>query len=101
MTQHLAIRQTARQHGMHGSYIQQSLTRESALTKHILVNLRARGAIRVDAALPGKQPMEQRKLLGYWQGRCDARLQDAVTADDGMFVAIDNGLVVWVGSYAD
>ena len=60
MAEHLAFGQAAAQHRMHGLHMQQALAGEGALTEHILVNLGAGRAVRINPAAPGKQHVEQR-----------------------------------------
>ena len=48
---------------MQGLDMEQPFTAEAAFTKNILVNLGARGAVGVNAALPGKQPVVGRAFL--------------------------------------
>ena len=80
VAEHFAVGQTPRQHNMHHPHMQQPLAGKSALAKQILVNLGGGGAVRVNATLPGKQPVVEREILGRRQGCGNARLENAIAA---------------------
>ena len=62
VAQHLALGQAAGQHRVHRLHVEQALAGEGAFAEQVLVDLGAGGAVRVDAALPGKQPVVEREL---------------------------------------
>ena len=100
MAQHLAVRQSARQDRMHSLHVEQALARESSLAKKILVDLGGGGAVRVNAALPGKQPAVRRGVLCVWQRSRHMRLQYAVAADHPASCSVPHRLVARVGRHA-
>ena len=100
MAQHLALRQSACQHGMHRLHIEQPLAGEGAFAKKILVYLGAGCAVGIDAALSRKQPVVQRDVLGCGQRRGHARLQDAIATHHAASVCGEMRLVVRVRCHA-
>ena len=88
VAQHLVLRQPAGQHPRAGGHVDQALADGAAFVEQVLVDLGAGRAVRVDAALAGKQAAKQRAVaLGVrcaWhcrqQRRGDPGLQHAVAA---------------------
>ena len=78
--------QAAAEDGVHRLDVEQALAGVSAFAEDVLVDLGARGAVRVDAGLPGEEPVVQRDLLGLGQRRRDVRLQDRVATLDALAV---------------
>ena len=88
MAQHLLLGQPARQHGMHRLHVEKAFAGECTFSEHVLVNLGGRRAVRINAALPGKQPVEHRRVFEGWQGRHHPGLQDAITAHNAPLLPI-------------
>ena len=86
---------------MHRTHVEQAFAGERPLAEHILIDLRTGRAVRVNTALPRKQPVKQREVFRRWQWRDDARLQDAVAADHTATARIKRGLILRVGGNAD
>ena len=80
--------------------MQQAFAGEAALAKYVLVDLGGGGAVGVDTALPGKQPVVEREILARRQGGGYARLQDAVALHHALARSIDPGLVLGVLGHA-
>ena len=100
VAEHQAFGQALVQHGVHGLHVEQCLAGVGPFEEHVLVDLGAGRAVGVDAALAGKQPVEQGEVARCRQGRGDARLQDAVAAGHHACAWVDLGLVVGVCSDA-
>ena len=64
------------------AHVQQTFAGERAFFEQVLIDLRRRHAVRIDAALAGEQPVKRRDLSRHRQRCRDARLQDAVAGDD-------------------
>ena len=94
VAEHAPLGQAPGQHRVHGLNVQQSLATERAFVEYVLVHLRARGAVGVDATLSCEQPVKARQVLGRGQGGHHARLQDAVPTDDALTARIEPRLVV-------
>ena len=101
VTEHLAVGQAVRQHGVHRGDVEQALAGESAFAEDVLIDLGARRAVGVDAALAGEQPVIEREVFRCRQRRADARLQDAVALRDDAPHRVDDRLVVRVRRDAD
>ena len=67
---------------MHRLDIEKPLAGKGALAKKVLINLRGRRAVGVDAALPGKKPVVIGEIAGLRQRRDHARLQNSIAARD-------------------
>ena len=100
VAQHLAFGQAQRQRGVHGLNVQQALAGEAALAEQVLVDLGAGCTVGVQAALA----VEQRVVAGgrvlRRQWRFNARLQDAVAADDAAHARIPARLIHRVRRHA-
>ena len=59
-----------------------ALACERAFVEQVLIDVRDRRRVGIDAALGGKYPLEQRAALAHRQGGGDARLQDAIARHD-------------------
>ena len=101
VAQHLTFGQTTGQHCMHRAYVEQSFASEGALVEQVLIHLGACSAVRVNAALSGEQPVIQRERFWRRQWRHDARLQDAVTADNAGAEHVELRLILRVGCHTD
>ncbi len=101
MAQHLAFGQTGMQHGVQGLHVEQALSAEAALAEQVLVDIGAGGAVRVDAALAGEQPVERCRLAGGRQRRDQMRLQDPEARHHAPAAAIEPGAVLRVRGHGD
>ena len=72
-----------------------------ALGEEILVDVRDRGGIGIDAGGTGKHAPKERALALGGQGRRDPRLEDAVALDDATFARLEPGPVQRVRQGAD
>ena len=93
VAQDLLLRQAPGQYGVHGRHMQQAFAAERALGKHILINLRRGRAVRVNTALPAKEPVKRRGRLRARQRRRDARLQDGIARQHAAARHIHAGLI--------
>jgi hypothetical protein len=100
VAQHEAFGQACIEHRMHGLHVEQALAGVGAFAEHVLVDLGAGRAVGVDAGLAGEQPVKEREVARGRQGRRDARLQDAVAADDATRFGVDQRPVVRVSGHA-
>ena len=96
MAQDLPLRQLARQHGVHSSYVEQALAGKGSFTKQVLIDLRRSSAVGIDAAVPGEQPMVEREILWRRQWRRDPWLQDPVTTHHSSLATVELRLIVRV-----
>ena len=101
VAEHRALGQPSAQHGMQGGHVEQALAGEAALAEQVLVDLGTGGAVGVDPALSGKQPVERRGLAGGRQRRDQTRLQDGVARHHALAAGVQARLVVGVGGHAD
>ena len=70
------------QNGVAGADIEQALAGEAAGAEQILVHIRDRIVVGVDARLAREKPVEVRVFSVWRQRRDQARLQDSVAGDD-------------------
>ncbi len=76
------VRRKGRLRGdLKGRQIVDSLARETAFAKHILINVRHRGDIRVEMRIAGKDPREQRLIRAHWAD-ANPRLENRIAALD-------------------
>ena len=97
VAQHLFGRQALRQQRVHGVHVEQALAREGAFAEQVLVDLRARHAVGVDAPLAAEQPVKGRHGAGARQRHHHARLQDGVAAADAAGCRVQHRRVHRVG----
>ena len=91
----------AAEHGVHRLHVEQPLAGVGAFPEHVLVDLGARRAVRVDSGLAREQPVVERDLVGLGQRRRDVRLQDRVAALDALAVGRELRQVVRMRGDAD
>ena len=101
VAQHRAVGQARTEHRMKRLHVQQALAGERAFAEQVLVDLGGGGAVRVDTALPRKQPVEGRDLARARQRRGHARLQDAVARRDTALRHVNARQVERVRRHAD
>ena len=94
VAENLVVGQSVAQHGVHGLNVQQALAAEAAFAEKVLIHLGTCRAVRVDATLPGKQPVKGRGLLGQ---RCrHPRLQNAPAVQHLALAGVQPRAVLWV-----
>ena len=101
VAEHLSFGQTAGQYRVHCLDVQQTLSGKRAFFEQILIHLRRRHAVWIDAALPREQPVKRCRAIVCRQRRRDAWLQDSVTGHDPSTGGVDAGLVHRVCRDAD
>ena len=82
VAQHRVVGHAAAQRGLEGVDVVDALAGVGALAEQVLVDVRHRRRIGIDAAAAGEDALEQRAFHADRQGRRDARLQHAVAFDD-------------------
>ncbi len=100
VAEHPVLGQTPPEHRVHGGHVQQALAGEAALTEHVLVDVGAHGAVGVESALAGGDPLPWRGDRGFGQRRHHAGLQDAVALHHAPAAGVQTGLVVGVLGHA-
>ena len=101
VAQHRPLGQARAEHDVQRLHVQQALAGERAFAEQVLVDLGRGGAVRVDPALAGEQPMERRGFARPGQRRGHARLQDAVARRDAALRQVDARQVQRVCRHAD
>ena len=84
-----------------GVYVVDALARIAALAEQVLVHVRNRGGIGVDADRVGEHAQEQRAFAPHRKGRRDPWLQDAITFDYSTQNGVQARLVERMGHLAD
>ena len=82
VAQHLALGQAGVEHRVAGTHVQQALAGEAALAEQVLEDLRADGAVGIDAELADEEPVVGRAGSVVGHRREHPRLQDRVALDD-------------------
>ena len=92
MREHAVVGDLAFQHAVHRAQVDHALADKDRIAEKILVNIAARGKIRIRAALPREDARKKRRV-GRDQVERDPRLQNAVAGDDAGIVSGDGGPV--------
>ncbi len=100
VAEHAVVRQPASQHRLQRLHVEQALAGVGAFAEQVLIDIGTGGAVDVDAALPGKQPVKQCDLARGGQRRDHARLQDAVAAGHPAPAGIKPGLILRMRRHA-
>ena len=82
-------------------YVVDALASVSALAEQVLVHIRDRGSIGVDAGRAGEHAQEQRAFAPHRKGWRDPWLEDAITFDNSTQTGIQARLVERMGHLAD
>src|SRR5262249_14815206 len=85
---------------MHCPHVEKALAGEGAFAKQVLIDLRGCSTVWIDAALPSKEPVIKRKVLGCGQWCDDAGLQNTVAAYYAASTDIELRLVMRMRGHA-
>ena len=94
------LRDPAFEGGHEGIHVVEALAREGPLPEQVLVGVRDRGGVGIDARVPGVHAGEQRPC-GARHRHADPGLQDPVALGDTAQARIEGGTVQGVGDDAD
>ena len=93
VAQQHVVRHAAGEGGLEGVDVIDPLANVRTLAAQILIDVRHRRGVRIDAADAGQQALEHRASARHRQCGRHARLQDAVALDDASAVWVEAGLV--------
>ncbi|MNS55652.1 hypothetical protein D3C72_884900 [compost metagenome] len=101
VTEHGVIGDAAGQCGLEGVDVIDALADVRTFVEQVLIDIRSRGGIGIDAAWRGKDPLEQRPFPTHRQRRRHPRLEDRIATSDPLQRGVEPGPVQRMRDLAD